>query len=100
MPLYSAEYCEDIFEGNFTTISIHRTEQRAHDAIKEHRESIRKKEKYPFELTENSRWRVDYCKLPTHAKRWVGFKPDNECKEQYIVDFSGVFTDAPSKEMF
>jgi hypothetical protein len=29
----------------------------------------------------------------------MGFKPDNECKEQYIVDFSGIFTDAPSKEI-
>lgn len=63
MRLYSAEYCEDIYADSFTTISIHRTEQRAHEAIKEHRESVRRKEKYPFELTENSRWRVDYYEL-------------------------------------
>jgi len=29
----------------------------------------------------------------------VGFKPEYECKEQYISDFSGIFTDAPSKEI-
>lgn len=30
----------------------------------------------------------------------MGFKPEYECKEQYIVDFLGIFTDAPSKEIF
>lgn len=63
MRLYSAEYSSDVTEEPFNIISMHRTEQRAHEAIKEHRESVRRKEKYPFELTENSRWRVDYYEL-------------------------------------
>jgi hypothetical protein len=30
----------------------------------------------------------------------MGFKPDNECKEQNIADFSGVFTETPHVAIF
>jgi hypothetical protein len=29
----------------------------------------------------------------------MGFKPDNECKEQNIVDFTGLFMEPASKEI-